>query len=64
MDFIEPGKKFGLVTIAHRAEKATIHGAISWFCVCECGKGRWLRSNNIRRFPPKTHLFCHRGIDS
>lgn len=56
------GRKVGLVTVIRRAA-ASVHGAIMWFGVCECDKGRWYRSNNLRLHPPKTHKFCFRGID-
>lgn len=55
------GQKFGLVTVQQR-EYA--HHQSRWFAVCECGKGRWFTAGNLRRSPPKTHKFCHRGVDT
>jgi hypothetical protein len=54
-------RKMGLVTVKKRAPPS-VHGAVLWFAVCECGKGRWFRSNNLKRYPPRTHKFCRRGI--
>lgn len=62
IELIEPGAKIGLVTVLHRAEKINVHVSTAWFCLCECGRARWLRANNLRREPPKSHRFCVRGI--
>lgn len=56
------GQKFGLVTVIKRGG-ATHHGAVMWLAVCECGKAKWFRSNNLKNHPPKTHNTCHRGFD-
>ncbi len=53
------GKRFGLVTVLRRAdEPATRMGTIMCFVRCECGAERWMRSNNFKSEPPKTHLRC------
>ncbi len=53
------GKKFGLVTVLRRTEEtATRMGTIMCLVKCECGFERWMRSNNFKREPPKTHLRC------
>lgn len=45
------GRTFGLVTAVRR-------DGLKWWCVCECGIGRYYRINNLISHPPKTHRFC------
>lgn len=56
------GQKFGLVTVVRRDGYAT-RGRPVWFGVCECGRGRYFQTSNLLKRPPKTHRFCHRGIN-
>lgn len=54
------GQKFGLVTVTHRDPWSSARRS-AWFAVCECGRGRWFKAENLRGAPPKTHRFCRRG---
>lgn len=55
------GQRFGLVTVLKRDPvSSSLLGSIRYLVKCECGTVYWLRGNNLKREPPKTHLRCKR----
>ena len=57
------GRKLGLVTVSHRQPGCHVDGAVRWYAVCECGAGKWYRSNNLKRWPPRTHRNCAAALE-
>jgi hypothetical protein len=51
------GRRFGKLTVVARATNDS-HGNAHWHCMCECGGGRRVRSDNLLRARVRRCLGC------
>ena len=50
---ISPGMVFGKLTVVRETERDA-RGNRRWLCQCECGKGAWVRNDNLSSGRTKT----------